>query len=319
MVRSLFAVLALAFGAGSFAQSPPKPPPKPAAPRYVDDKKQFDDYLEKLTVLAKAKKCLSAKEMEKKVADNVRLNAAISLAPSRTVQLAPEDVYDAILPSVVILGSIKPTEDDPNEFEDGGFGTAWCVAADGIFVTNYHMFKDAKTELFGIATHKGDVYPVTDLLAIDEVADVAVFRVGGKGFIPLPVAEKPARVGSWVGTLGHPGNNLFTFTQGHVTRYSKEKTDAGTERWMGVTAEYAQGSSGGPVVDRFGNVVGMAALTVNLDAIDEAAPEADPKEKPDKPKPKPDDPGPAAATSSLQMVVKLTVPVTALRKSLGAK
>ena len=38
-------------------------------------------------------------------------------------------------------------------------------------------------------------------------------------------------VGAWVGVLSHPGNQLFTFTQGTVTRYSRNKTDdAKTER-----------------------------------------------------------------------------------------
>lgn len=289
-----------------------QPPPKPAAPWYVDDQAFFEAYLEKMTALAKAGTAPAAKSLLAKGPQNPAVRKPVTLSAPRTTTLSPEDVYDAVLPSVVILGSVAPSEDDPKEFEDAGFGTAWCVSADGVFVTNYHMFKDVEMERFGIATQKGKVYPVVALLAADEVADVAVFRVAGSGFTPLPVADRPARVGAWCATLGHPGNHLFTFTQGHVTRYSKDKTDAGVERWMNVTADYAQGSSGGPVVDRFGNVIGMAALTVNLDAVDE--PVVDPK---DKAKLKPEDAPPPA--SALQMVVKLTVPVTAIRKSLGVK
>lgn len=313
MIRFLISIAFAVGSSGVSAQVPPMPPVA-KSPWHVEDQKRFDSYLEKLKVLAKSKKCLAAEEIEKKFETQPKLTAAIPFLKAKTTVLSPEDVYDSILPSVVILGSVKPTDDDPTEFEDGGFGTAWCLTEDGLFVTNAHMFANAKGELFGIGTQKGNVYPVIDILAIDKVADVAVFRVAGKGFTPLSVAEKPARVGSWIATLGHPGNQLFTYTQGHVTRYSKEKTDAGTERWMGITAEYAQGSSGGPVVDRFGNVVGMAAMTVNIDAIDEPIPDAKPL---DKPKAKSD--AVVLPTSSVQMVVKLSVPLAGIRKTLGAK
>jgi serine protease Do len=311
MTRPIAIVLLFVFSSSAFSQSP-----KPyVGPTYIDDTKLFEKYLEKLKALAKAKKCLSAAEIAEKIEANPELATPITTVPAKATALAPEDVYDAILPSVVILGSVKPSEDDPTEFEDGGFGTAWCLTADGIFITNYHMFANSKNELFGIGTHKGEVFPVVDILSVDPVADVAVFRVSGKGFTPLSVSDKPARVGSWIATLGHPGNQMFTFTQGNVTRYSKEKVDKGTERWMSITAEYAQGSSGGPVVDRFGNVVGMAAMTVNIDAIDEPTPDP---EKKDKPKEKPDDVHVIPSTT-VQMVVKLAVPVSSIRKAIGGK
>jgi serine protease Do len=310
MARLLAVLIVLVFVAPAQTQSPQA---KPVTPWYVDDERTFDQFIEKLTGLAKAKKGIAPTELARSVEKNKPLKAELTMTSTRTKPLAPDDVYDAILPSVVLLGSVKPTKDDPDAFEDGGFGTAWCLTADGIFVTNRHMFAEAKSEWFGIATHKGEIYPVVEILAVNVTADVAVFRVEGKGFTPLPLAESSARVGAWVATLGHPGNQLFTFTQGHVTRYSKENTEAGVERWMNVTVEYAQGSSGGPIVDRCGNVVGMAALTASIDAFEEP-PADDKKADPGKPKAKPEELPPPA--SALQMVVKLSVPLDSLRSTI---
>jgi len=53
-------------------------------------------------------------------------------------------------------------------------------------------------------------------------------------------------------------------------------------------------------VDRFGNVVGMAAMTVNLDALEEAIPEVIPKDKPKKRSREENPP----LSSSVQMIVK---------------
>ena len=40
----------------------------------------------------------------------------------------------------------------------------------------------------------GSVYPLTDFLGGDKTADIAVFKVAGSGFTPLPVATTPADV-----------------------------------------------------------------------------------------------------------------------------
>src|SRR5262249_35088030 len=153
--------------------------------------------------------------------------------------------------------------------EDGSYATAWVAAADGVLVTNWHVFENLEPgTVFGAADYKGTVYPLTDFLGGDKVADVAVVRIAATGLTPLPVAADYAAVGTDVAVLGHPGDCYYVFTQGHVTRYSTNKTEdmKGREVWMGITAEYAGGSSGSPVLNRLGAVVGMASSTVTLDS-----------------------------------------------------
>src|SRR5215212_6384464 len=135
MARCLAVLAILLFAAPAWTQTPPAKSP---VPWYVDDERAFDQFIEKLTVLAKAKKGIAPTDLARVVEKSKPLKADVTLLASRAKPLAPEDVYDTILPSVVLLGSVKPTKDDPDEFEDGGFGTAWCLSADGIFVTNRH-------------------------------------------------------------------------------------------------------------------------------------------------------------------------------------
>lgn len=316
----------------------PAPAPREAAddPWYVDDTEVFDGLYDKLKHLADKGKCLAPDKLKEKFKPG---RAAVELAKPGDKPLSPAEVYRRAVPSVFVLGSVY-RDPQTGDWLDGIYATAWAAAPDGVLVTNWHVLDDLEPdEVFAAADSKGNVYPLADILGGDETADVLVLRVAGKGFAPLAVAEKPAPVASWVGVLSHPGDHFYLFTQGHVTRYSTHATDDGKrERWMGVTAEYASGSSGGPVLDDRGNVAGMTALTVTIDAPpdeekmkdrrpfrkakkaqDKPAPKDEPKGK-DNPQAKDDPmakPMPAPQPGSVQMVVKLAVPGPAVRAVFG--
>ena len=322
--RTLLPVLALlaALGAVAAPSRGEKPEVAPA-PRslgawYVDDDALFAKLTESIADLADRGKCLGPNKLAKKVAADFTCKVAPTMPADR--RLDPEDVYEQALPGVLVFGSVvrRKTEDGEVEYVEGRMGTAWVLAADGVLVTNRHMFDGVEDgEFFGAMDAAGSAYPLTDVLAADALADVADVRVAAAGLAPLPVAERPARVGSWVGVLGHPADRYYLFTQGHVGRYAQTRYDDGvTERWMAITADYAYGSSGSPVLDRRGAVVGMAALTESLDypedpPEDRAKPEEEGEAKPA--------PAPAAAGSRLQMVLKLTVPAAAVRRAIGAE
>ncbi len=310
------------------------PPPAgviPDDPWYIDDAKTLELLTEKITGFAKSGKTLSNEKLKAKMKP---AKVALNLAKPGDKRLSPEEVYQQVLPSVFVIGSIY-TNKDNGEWVSGIYGTAWAASADGVLVTNWHVFEDLEPdEVFGAIDHKGNVYPLIDFLGGDKVADVAVVKIGASGLTPLPVAAGPAPVASWVGVLSHPADHFYVFTQGHVTRYSRYTNDDGErERWMGITAEYASGSSGAPVLNDRGAVVGMTALTLTLDsppeepkpeekkdrrrlsrrikAQDKPPPKDDPKAKPDPmPKEKPE-----VKPSNVQMIMKLAVPGPLIRET----
>lgn len=147
----------------------------------------------------------------------------------------------------------------------------------------------------GVADREGRCHPVTGLLGIDVASDIAVFRVRANGLRPLRLGQS-ADVGAPVTIISHPAGHHFFRSTGEVARYSRRPVDRrGTKvTWMNVTADYAKGSSGGPVFNAAGEVVGMVANTVSL--------YTEP--------PKPD----AAPKGHLQMVIKSCVPVDSIRK-----
>jgi S1-C subfamily serine protease len=325
--------LAFALLAGGLAVA--AAPAPPAQPKYVDDDAFYEAFYDKLEALAKEKKPLPHKKLVAKMKSR-----AAGLAPAKAGEkaLTPEEVYRAATRSVFVVGSVYPDID--GNWEVGTYATAWVLAADGVLVTNWHVFEDLEDdEVFGASDRDGNVYPVTDFLGGDKTADIAVFRIAAKGLTSLPVSPAHAEVGSWVGVVSHPGDLFYVYTQGTVSRYSTLKNEHDKrEKWMNVTAEYASGSSGAPVLNKCGAVVGMAALTLSLDADDggkaqnparrknlpsfkkpsraEPPKGKDGEKKDDKPKP-PEKPGANPKGSPQQMVVKMAVPGPVLLKWVG--
>ncbi len=132
--------------------------------------------------------------------------------------------------------------------------------------------------------------------------------------------------------VSHPGYFFWFFSSGRVGNHFKEEG----EDWMNITADFGQGSSGAPVFDEFGNVVGQVTSTLTLFATGPseeepavarrrvqvqakpaeekpAPPKQPPKEKKKKKKEKPPVEPPPEEPGEPQMVFKTCTPVEAIR------
>ena len=193
--------------------------------------------------------------------------------------------------SVVALGAVYKCNRCPH-WHTGGTATGWVVGNRGEIVSNYHVFADNRNTnvvAFGAMTLDGRCLPIREVLAADRARDVAIVRVASQDLRPLALATAEP-VGRPVSVIAHPSGDLFTFTQGFVSRYAKRSVDPGSPPvdWMFITADFAVGSSGGPVFNRQGAVVGMVARTATINA--------DPKSE----------------APTTQMVVKMTIPSSAV-------
>ncbi|QDV29822.1 putative periplasmic serine endoprotease DegP-like precursor [Planctopirus ephydatiae] len=291
VVQTAVAQAAVAQTAEAAAEAGSRPVVANDEPVFLNDEELSRNFERKAILLAKAGQCLSSRDMKKQLE---RRQVTLELPPPRTAVLSPEEVYRLVVPSTLLIGSLQQTRTQPPRFHYVSNATAWVLAADGVIVTNYHVFDTTELECFAVMTLQGDVYPVTEILAADRRADVAIARITAKDLTPIPLG-KSAAVGAWVGALTHPGSAHFMFTQGYVTRYQQigSRKNERPEKWMSISADYAIGSSGGPILDRYGNVVGMASMTepVEFDTDDTA------------------DVG-----STLQMILKLTVPQMEIRR-----
>lgn len=230
-----------------------------AGPLVIDDLQLRDAMAKGIGAFADEKKATKGSTLAKEVQA-----APAAVAVELPNGLPPVTSYEDQVKSVFVISSVfKCGKCDQWHLRGGA--TAWCLTADGLMVTNYHVFEKAAGESWGVCGVDGKVYRIKEVVAKNKVADVALFRVEAQGLTPLAMAED-APVGSPVEIISHPEGRHFFHTSGEVARYAKDPRRKAPDEatWMAVTAEYAKGSSGGPVMNPDGRVVGMVSNTQSI-------------------------------------------------------
>ncbi len=189
-------------------------------------------------------------------------------AASAPVELAPPAdgagpslpaLYEQACKSVYILAKPKHCEScGHTHFESA---TGFAISRDGVLVTNCHVL-DGDYAALAAVDAEGVVHPVVEVLAASRIDDLALLRIRA-ATTPLPVRGE-APVGTHIAVIGHPGMRFYTLTEGIVSRYWSDGEAKAPS--VAITAEYAVGSSGSPVLDDAGNVVAVGAATQPISA-----------------------------------------------------
>ncbi len=179
----------------------------------------------------------------------------LRLTSPSEIPVDAESLYDRCAPSVLILSAVSESPD-----AGPGHAGAFVISADGLALTNHHVMESfQQADIVVATTLAGRVVRVKEIIASDEDDDVALIQLDGHGFQPAAMATS-ARVGADLFAISHPRNAFYTLTKGQLARHTRERD---RHRLM-VTSEFALGSSGSPIFDRFGSVVGMVEMTRSI-------------------------------------------------------
>ncbi len=222
-------------------------------------------------------------QLAKRTKTTLQLPVLENPAPFNT-----EEIYSRRSSGVVIVGMLGRRAKNARYEVAGSSGFA--LTSDGVFVTNYHVIDDPQAEGLVVMTRDGVVTPVTEVLAADKVADIAILRAPGAQFQPLPLANTESQPGAPIWVIAHPDHNFFSLSQGMVSRHFMANTEVGRTPQMAITADFGVGASGGPVLNSRGEVTGMVCSTTSVYYSDVKA-----------------------RIQDLQMVFKHCVPVSSIR------
>ena len=138
-----------------------------------------------------------------------------------------------------------------------GFGSGFFVG-DNLIATNYHVIEGAargRAKLVG----QFSTYTIEGVTATDQTNDLALLKVTMSGIKPLPLGNSSdVKIGETVYVAGNPKGLEGTFSDGIIS----SRRDPYTKERLQMTAPISPGSSGGPVLNSKGEVIGISFMTL---------------------------------------------------------
>lgn len=219
--------------------------------------------------------------------------------PAKTSPAGPAlasfaDVADRINPAVVNIDattrgsyrdrspSAAPRSETPGQFGRApererqgprrGAGAGFIIDPDGYILTNHHLVEDAERLTVRLADGRS---LRAEAVGSDPDTDIALIKVSAPR--PLPYAtlgdSDTLRVGDWVLAIGNPLAYEHTVTAGVVSFIGRKLFDSSLDRYIQTDAAIGFGSSGGPLVNSRGEVIGInAAISSRASNIGFAVP-----------------------------------------------
>ena len=160
-------------------------------------------------------------------------------------------VYEAVYPAIVVIEG-----DISNGYSTG---SGCIISPDGYILTSNHVVKNAKN--IEVTTNTGKVYPAKTIKTTGKNKDLALLKIEPKKALPMVKIgnSEEVKVGQRVLAIGNPFGFSGTLTTGIVSRIDYHNNKIQTD------AAINPGSSGGPIVNVKGEVIGISQSIYNPD------------------------------------------------------
>ena len=172
----------------------------------------------------------------------------------------PAEVYASTVNSVVSINtSAMSTNIFGQRVEKASSGSGFVITADGYIATNYHVVAGASS--ISVTMYNGDTYKAS-LVGGEAEYDLAVLKIDGKDLPTVTLGDSTKiNVGDTVLAIGNPlGELTFSQSRGSVSSANRAINVDGTPfNMIQVDASINPGNSGGPLMNLYGEVIGIVS------------------------------------------------------------
>lgn len=166
--------------------------------------------------------------------------------------------FNALVDSVVTISCYKDKITE-NIYDIVSSGSGAIISADGYIVTNAHVLNNSKTFLVNVTLNNGKKYQAK-IIGYDTWTDLAVIKIDAKDLKPVVFGDSDlVEVGDDVIAIGSPGGAKYqnSLTQGVISAVDREISVSKFVRYIQSDAAINPGSSGGPLCNLYGQVIGI--------------------------------------------------------------
>ena len=279
-----FSVVIAGLMLGGCASTPDEEAPAPIQPEpaVINDRQIVGQMTAKVTEMMDSGSVVEMKTLIDKLKKEPKAKLQLSDAGVASVDEAQK--------AVVVVGGIYKCDRCPDWHVAPASG---FLIAENLVVTNYHVVDNPERSGLAVRLFDGRMFMVDDVVASSRRYDLAVLRLPNTGIKPIALGLS-APVGAKVDLISHPNRKFYTLSEGRVARYFVTQRNRKPVPAMAITADFGKGSSGAPVLNENGQVVGVAASTESLYYTEKDG-----------------------VQKNLQMVFKNCVPVSQLRELIG--
>lgn len=145
-------------------------------------------------------------------------------------------------------------------YDDSGnalkFGSGFFVKSDGVLITNFHVIEEASSAI--VKSIDGRVFDDISLIDFNSEWDIAVLKAKGSGFPTVRLGNSDSvQTGQKIFVIGNPEGLQNTVSDGLISSVRKLETG---DYVFQMSAPISGGSSGGPVYNMEGEVIGISTL-----------------------------------------------------------
>lgn len=182
-----------------------------------------------------------------KTEDMLSINVNVTKKTKKKV-LSAKEIYAKCAPATVEVSAT-------NSLYGNTLGSGFFIGKNRI-VTNYYVIEGA--DKIQVITNKNKKYNVKRIVGYDEKLDIAILEIDEEN-ASLVIGQSDIVTGENVYALGSPLGLTGTMTSGIISSASKAFED---EEFIQITAAISEESSGGPLIDKYGEVIGINTMYI---------------------------------------------------------
>jgi len=172
---------------------------------------------------------------------------------TRQPELTTSQIVKKYSPSVVTIVAL-----DQND-QPLSLGSGFFINAEGDVASNHHVLEGSSKAI--IRTMDGRTGEVLEIINDDPELDLLIAKSSLKSTNPLPLGDSDTiTVGEEITAIGNPAGLEGTISNGIISGIRK----MGKVKLIQITAPISPGSSGGPVFNKSGRVIGIATAYLDI-------------------------------------------------------